>query len=180
MKAEEFRKKTKILFKPENIHDIEYDEFIDNDDDDIFYDNGNNNDGDNVGNELIIDKKGLTILDTKISIASSTDFDSSRYKKFGGENFNPEGAFKYNLKIFRIIDMEFQHISNNDNNDLIINDESRELVLSPISFSTLKIEEKFDSLQTEIKNFEIDVSNRIITIESNLKELINLVKTKQI
>ena len=179
MKARKFHKKSKILFKPENIYDIEYDEFIDNDNDDDFYDNGNNNDGDNVENELIIDKKGLTRLDTEISIASSTDFDSS---KFDGENFNPGGPFKYNLKVFRITDMEFQHISNNDkhrnsnndSDDLVTNGE---LVLPPISTSTSKIEEKFNS---EMKNFETNVSNRIITIESNLKELINLVKTKQI
>src|SRR2546421_2456980 len=121
------------------------------------------NDGDNVENEL-------TRLHTEISIASSADFNSSRYKKFGGENFNPGGPFKYNLKIFRIIDMEFQHISNNDkhrnssndSNDLDTNDKNGELILSS---STSKIEEKFNS---EMKNFETNVSNRIITIESNL------------
>ncbi|CAJ0910744.1 3293_t:CDS:1, partial [Entrophospora sp. SA101] len=125
-------------------------------------------------NKLIVDEKSLLRMESEASTATSSDFDSFDYRKF---NINLGGTFKYGLKAFKIIDIEFNHILSNRKDHCSSSNEflllGRESPLSSTPLSSLQNE------VNEMKKFETDVSNRITKIENSLEEIIKLIKSKQ-
>nr|CAG8448820.1 3919_t:CDS:10 [Entrophospora candida] len=125
-------------------------------------------------NRLIVNEKSLLRMESEASTATSSDFDSFDYRKF---NISLGGTFKYGLKAFKIIDIEFNHILSNRKDHCSSSNEflllGRESPLSPTPLSSLQNE------VNEMKKFETDVSNRITKIENSLEEIIKLIKSKQ-